>query len=58
MDRHASFTLVTNSTVYFCDPHPAWQRGSPENTNGLLRQYFPRSSTDFRTCTQDDLDTI
>jgi IS30 family transposase len=44
--------------VFFADPHSPWQRGSNENTNGLLRQYFPRSSTDFRTYTQTQLDAI
>jgi IS30 family transposase len=58
MARHASFTLATDCKVFFCDPHSPWQRGSNENTNGLLRQYFPRSSTDFRTYTQDDLDAV
>jgi len=58
MARHASFTLATDCKVYFCDPHAPWQRGSNENTNGLLRQYFPRSSTDFRTYTQDQLDEV
>ena len=43
--------------VYFCDPRVPWQRGSNENTNGLLRQYLPRS-LDFRTLTQADLDAI
>jgi IS30 family transposase len=58
MAQHADFTLATDCKVYFCDPHSPWQRGSNENTNGLLRQYFPRTSTDFRTYTQTDLDTI
>jgi transposase, IS30 family len=55
---HAVFTVVTGCPVFFCDPHSPWQRGSNENTNGLLRQYFPRSTTDFRTWTQDALDEV
>jgi IS30 family transposase len=58
MAGHAQFTLATSCPVFFCDPHSPWQRGSNENTNGLLRQYFPRSSTDFRTYTQADLDAV
>jgi IS30 family transposase len=58
MAQHARFTLATNCQVYFCDPHSPWQRGSNENTNGLLREYYPRSSTDFRKISQDELDAV
>jgi IS30 family transposase len=58
MSRHPAFTVATGCPVFFCDPHSPWQRGSNENTNGLLRQYFPRSSTDFRTLTQEALDEV
>lgn len=44
MARHKSFTVATDLQVYFCDPRSPWQRGSNENTNGLLRQYFPRDT--------------
>jgi IS30 family transposase len=58
MAHHATFTLATDCKVFFCDPHSPWQRGSNENTNGLLRQYFPRTSTDFRTISQPELDAV
>jgi IS30 family transposase len=58
MAGHTAFTVATGCPVFFCDPHSPWQRGSNENTNGLLRQYFPRSTTDFRTWTQDALDEV
>ena len=57
MAAHKSFTLATKMQVYFCDPNSPWQRGSNENTNGLLRQYFPKS-TDVSQFSQEHLDEI
>jgi len=54
---HHRFTVDTNVRVFFCDPQSPWQRGSNENTNGLLRQYLPRR-TDLSRYTQNELDTI
>lgn len=54
---HKTFSVATNVRVYFCDPQSPWQRGSNENTNGLLRQYFP-DGTDLSTYTQAQLDRI
>ncbi len=56
--QHAKFTVESGCPVYFCDPHSPWQRGSNENTNGLLRQYFPKGEADFRTISQDELDDV
>jgi len=57
MAKHKSFTVATNVQVFFCDPQSPWQRGTNENTNGLLRQYFPRG-TDLGPISQSQLDQV
>ncbi len=57
MTQHGRFTVDTGVAVYFCDPHSPWQRGSNENTNGLLRQYFPKGMS-LRDVTDEELQRV
>src|SRR5262249_12230986 len=57
MKQHLQFTIDTNVQVYFCDPHSPWQRALAENTNGLLRQYFPKNRS-VAGYSQEDLDRV
>jgi IS30 family transposase len=57
MSQHKAFSMATAMQVYFCDPQSPWQRGSNENTNGLLRQYFPKGE-DLAPLTQRQLDRV
>ena len=55
---YATYGLIDDCPVYFCDPHSPWQRGTNENTNGLLRQYFPKGKVNFTKISQAELDAV
>lgn len=57
MGRHHEFSITADMPVYFCAPASPWHRGSNENTDGLLRQYFPKG-TDLSVHTREDLDAV
>jgi IS30 family transposase len=57
MAQHAQLRIDTGLAIYFCDPQSPWQRGSHENTNGLLRQYFPKG-TDLSKHTSSDMEAV
>ena len=57
MAQHAQLRTEANLDIYFCDPQSPWQRGTNENTNGLLRQYFPKG-TDLHRHSRNDLDAV
>jgi IS30 family transposase len=57
MAQHAQLRIDTSVEIYFCDPHSPWQRGTDENTNGLLRQYFPKG-TDLARYDERELDAV
>jgi len=57
MAQHVQLRIETGLAIYFCDPRSPWQRGTNENTNGLLRQYFPKG-TDISRCCERDLDAV